>query len=425
MTIRLSSWGLAVVWLLLAFPVGAESYLASEQPAAGALSFLDALQLADQQAPSLAAQSARVSAAQSLAIPADALPDPKLVIGAENVPISGADQYSFSRDFMTMEKIGVMQDVPNGDKRRARAEVAAAAVAKAEAERHIELLKVHQETAMAWLNRFYLERQLAVFVELARENQLLNDAVHAQLSSGLGLAADAVMPQQEAAELADRRDELQQAIAQAKAELKRWIGDDAYLPLAGDAPALTFDSTQLHQHVHRHPELAAFGPMTAMAEAELREAQAEKKPDWGVEFDYQRRGAPYSDMVSLQFTFALPVFSGSRQTPRIEAKRQALVQLDDERQAMLRDHTAELETDLAQYSALGQQLTRLHDIHLPLALQKLDLQLASYRAGKTELSTVLAARREWIEKRLRQIDLQGQQAALAARLYFAYGETAQ
>lgn len=412
-----------VMGLGTGLPAVAESFLASEQPITGALSFSAALQLADQ-APSLAAQSARVNAAQSSAVPAAALPDPKLVLGAENVPISGADQYSFTRDFMTMQKIGVMQDVPNGDKRRARADVAAAAVAKAEAERQIERLKVRQETAMAWLNRFYLERRLAVFGELDRENRLLGDAVRAQLSSGRGAAADALLAPQEAAELADRRDELQQAVTQAKAALNRWIGDDAYLPLTGDAPALAFDPNQLHRHLHRHPELAAYGPMTALAEAELREAQAAKKPDWGVELDYQRRGAPYSDMVSLQFTFDLPLFSGSRQTPRIEAKRQALAQLDGERQAMLRDHTAELDSDLAQYMALNQQLTRLNDIRLPLAQQRVELQLASYRAGKTDLSAVLAARRERIEMRLRQIDLEGQQAALATKLYFAYGETA-
>lgn len=421
---RLRFFVLMTVLLCPVTAVYADSFLASEQIATGGLSFAAALQLADQKAPSLAAQSARSSAALFSAIPADALPDPKLVIGADNVPISGAERGSLSRDFMTMEKIGVMQDIPNGDKRRARADVATAAVAKADAERQIERLKVRQETAMAWLSRLTLERRLAVFGELDRENQLLGDAVRAQLSSGKGMAADALMPQQEAAELADRRDELMQAITQTKAALKRWIGDDAYLPLAGDAPVLAFDPNQLHQHIHRHPELAAYGPMTAMAEAELREAQAAKKPDWGVELDYQRRGAPFSDMVSLQFTFDLPVFSGTRQTPKIEAKRQALVQLDGEREAMLRDHTAELESDLAQYTLLTQQLQRLHDIRLPLAQQKVDVQLASYRASKSDLSVVLAARREWIETRLKQIDLEGQQAALAAKLYLAYGENA-
>ncbi len=391
---------------------------------ANALSFAAALHIAEQQTPSLSAQAAHVSAAQASAIPAAELPDPKLIVGADNVPISGADRGSLSRDFMTMEKIGVMQDVPNGDKRQARADVANAEIAKAQAEQQIERLHVRQETAQAWLNRLYLERRLIVLGELDHENQLLGDTVRAQLRTGKGAAADALMPQQEAVELADRRDELQQAITQAKAALRRWIGDDAYLPLAGESPVFPFDPTQLHRHLHHHPELAAFGPMTEMAEAEVRQAEAEKKSDWGVELNYQRRGPMYSDMVSLQFTYDLPVFTGSRQTPRIEAKRQALLQVDSERQAMFREHTAELDSDLAQYTTFVNRLTRLRDIRLPLAQQKVELQMASYRAGRGDLSAVLAARREWIEARLRQIELEGQQAALVAKLYLAYGENA-
>jgi outer membrane protein, heavy metal efflux system len=48
--------------------------------------------------------------------------------------------------------------------------------------------------------------------------------------------------------------------------------------------------------------------------------------------------------------------------------------------------------------------------------------MAGYRSAQGELSSVLAARREWIETRLRQIELEGQQASLAAKLYFAYGD---
>lgn len=396
--------------------------LSSDQSASATLSFSAALQLAEHQSPSLVAQAASIRAAQSSAIPAAALPDPKLIIGADNVPISGADRGNFNRDFMTMEKIGVMQDVPNGDKRHARADIAAAQVAKAQAEQQIERLKVRQATAIAWLDRLYLERRLALLSELDHENKMLDDSVRAQLSTGKGAAADALMPKLEAADLADRRDELLQAIAQAKAVLRRWIGDDAYLPLTGEAPVLTIDPQQLHAHLHRHPELAAFGSMTDLAQAEIREAEADKKSDWGIELNYQRRSALYSDMVSLQFTYDLPVFSSTRQTPRVEAKRHALEQLDAEQQAMLREHTAELESNLAQYTTLNQQLKRTQATRLPIAQQKVDLQMASYRAGRGDLNTVLIARREAIETRLREIELQSQQATLAAKLYFSYGE---
>src|SRR5690348_14804292 len=88
---------------------------------------------------------------------------------------------------------------------------------------------------------------------------------------------------------------------------------------------------------------------------------------------------------------------------------------------MLRDHTQELEADLAEYDVSTHQLARLHDAHLPLAQQKVDYQFASYRAGKADLTSVLAARRELIAQRLKEIELEEKRAEAAARLYYFYG----
>jgi len=72
------------------------------------LSFDDALQLAEHNAPTLQAQQAQVDAVNSLTISAGELPDPRLSIGIENFPISGPPRFSFTEDDMTMAKIGVM-----------------------------------------------------------------------------------------------------------------------------------------------------------------------------------------------------------------------------------------------------------------------------------------------------------------------------
>jgi hypothetical protein len=48
--------------------------------------------------------------------------------------IGGPDRWSIDQDFMTMQMVGVMQEVPNRDKRRPRIEVAEAVVDRAEAE---------------------------------------------------------------------------------------------------------------------------------------------------------------------------------------------------------------------------------------------------------------------------------------------------
>jgi len=57
-----------------------------------------------------------------------------------------------------------------------------------------------------------------------RENQLFAQAIQIQFEAGRGMPADTVAPKQEAAEIADRRDELTSEIAKSRATLRRWTG---------------------------------------------------------------------------------------------------------------------------------------------------------------------------------------------------------
>ena len=385
------------------------------------LTFDGALQIATRSSPDIAQQTANVEAEAARSLAAGRLPDPKLAFGVEDLPVTGPNQWSLTRDDFTMRTIGLMQDFPNGAKRAAQTAAASAAVATAEAQRRVSMLSVRRDTAVAWLDRFYLERRSGLFDDLERENRLFAEAVQAQFAAGRGMAADVVEPKQEAAEIADLRDELIAEILKSKAVLTRWVGAAANEPLGGEPPVLALEAEHLRGHVHEHPDLAVFVPMTQMAQAEVHEAEAAKRPDWGVELSYGRRGPAFSDMVSLQFTVDLPLFGKTRQDPKIQAKRHELARVESERDAMLREHTQELEADLAEYDVTTRQLTRSREVHLPLARQKVDYQFASYRAGKGDLTAVLAARRELIDARLKEIELDRKRAEAAAKLYYFYG----
>ncbi|MHB1590071.1 MAG: TolC family protein, partial [Sulfuricella sp.] len=319
---------------------------------AAPLSFEEALQLAERNAPSLAMENARLEAARQAAIPAGELPDPKLVLGIDNLPISGTDRFSLTRDSMTMQRIGLMQEVPNADKRQARVDVAQSTIARVVAERRIEWLKVRREAALAWIARYTVERKLALFDTLYRENRLLAEAVRTRIAAGRGLAMDTILPRQEAAALADRHDQLERERSDAEAALKRWIGTAGGEPLVGEAPVWPITSETLTPHLHQHPELAVYNSMTRQAEAEVREAESTKKPDWAVELAYQRRGPDFGDMASIQFSFDLPVFAARRQNPQIAAKRAELIRIDAERETTMREHAQMLATDLAAYQQL-------------------------------------------------------------------------
>src|SRR5688572_6107569 len=71
----------------------------------------------------LRAESARARAARSRIAPAGARPDPMLMAGVRNVPLSSP---SLSRDEMTMSMAGVSQTIPYRGKRPLRTRVARA-----------------------------------------------------------------------------------------------------------------------------------------------------------------------------------------------------------------------------------------------------------------------------------------------------------
>lgn len=389
-----------------------------------ALTFEEALRLAQAQAPQIKAGDENVAAAKSTQVSAGELPDPKIALGVDNLPIEGPDRYSVTRDFMTMRRIGLMQEFPNSDKREARVAAAQSEVALAETQARVARLTVQREAAVAWIARESVERQLARIDALAEENRLFAAAVRAQLAGGKAMATEIVAPQQEAAMIEERRDELRARRAQAIASLRRWIGAAADAPLEGTAPDWPIARDTLEHRLHQHPELVAFDSRERVLDAEIAEAQAEKKPDWALELAYQQRGRQYGDMVSLQVSFDLPLFPGSRQDPKIAAKRAERAGLDAERETVLREHAAMLESDFAEYQRLATAVRRQREILLPLADEKVSLALAAWRGGKGSLTDLVAARRERIDAELKAIALEGERLQVAARLHYAYGDDA-
>jgi outer membrane protein TolC len=278
---------------------------------------------------------------------------------------------------------------------------------------------------LAWISALAVEEKLALFQTLYAENDLLVKAVRARLAGGRGQPADSVGPKQEAALLAEQEDQLQQSRAQQRAALRRWVGPRADEPLTGRLPNWPVDAEHYRHSLQRHPELVLFDPMTDEAQAEVRQAEADKKSDWSWQLAYQKRDDAFGDMMSVQFSFDLPLFPGSRQNPRIAAKQATLSQLHAQREAAEREHAQQLADDLAEYQRLDRALRRSQDSLVPLAEEKVALTLAGYRAGNGELASVIAARRELIETRLKHIDFAQQRALTSARLHFAYEEVSQ
>lgn len=151
-----------------------------------------ALNLAEQYSPTLRANSAQIEGAENVVSASGILPNPKLFVGLDNYPVSGDAAWSVTREGMTMQKIGVMQDFPNRAKRQAEVDLAKAELGSANAQTEILRIELRQKVASAWLKRFYLERKLALYDELFSENRLLSQITQTQVISGRTIIADAL-----------------------------------------------------------------------------------------------------------------------------------------------------------------------------------------------------------------------------------------
>jgi cobalt-zinc-cadmium efflux system outer membrane protein len=368
-----------------------------------------------QAAPALRAQQATLAGSTILAPAASALPDPRLSVGVENLPIAGPDRWSTTRDAGTMQRIALMQEMPNRAKRDAREQAAQARVERDRAVLAATELTVRREAGLAWLAVHFAEARLSQVAGLQRENRLLQDTLPARIAAGSAMPAELTMARQEALAIADRADELARDVRKARVELRRWIGERAAAPLQGAAPAMDVNGDALRSSLPHHAELAPYAPMRAMAQAEVAEADAEKRGDWSWEVAYSRRPR-YDDMVSFQLSFDLPWQRDRRQQPQIEAKRREIERIEAEREELLRRHAAETDAMLAELQALDTQAERLRAAGLPLAAERVALATAAYQAGRGDLAAVLTARSQVLETQLRAIDLDAQRAALRLRL---------
>lgn len=158
------------------------------------LTYAAAIDLAARSAPSLQASALKVDAARAASRAAGRLPDPKLSVALEDFPVSGPNAGRFNRDDFTTIRVGVMQDVPNGARRRAEVSGATAEIGVAQAEATLEQRNVRVATALAWIDLAYAERRLAALDQLVGGLKNLWAAQPASVASGASRPAVGLEP---------------------------------------------------------------------------------------------------------------------------------------------------------------------------------------------------------------------------------------
>lgn len=397
---RLRAWPLALLAASL-FAPGAFA-------ATAALSLPQAVERAVQRAPSLAARRAGVLAANEEAARAGALPDPSLVVGIDNLPVTGADAFDTSADFMTMKKIGLRQEIPARAKRQARQTLASRQIDEATAQSVTAALDVRRAAAGAWIDVWAAQRELAALQTLREQAALAARLARARVAGGAAVG-DALATQAAVLDVDNRIPAARATLQSAQAGLARWLGDDD-IETSSDSPevgSLPVSEARLLDAVAQSGPLLPANAQVETAAAAVDAARAETRADWSVAASYGQRSAGRSDMVMLEFGIGLPLFTRNRQDRGIAAREADYQAALATREDLRRQQTARIRADLARWQGLKRQVALYEDALLPLARDRSATALASYRAGGP-LQPWLDARRDQRDAQLSHVQSLGE-----------------
>ncbi|MBS1939665.1 MAG: TolC family protein [Bacteroidetes bacterium] len=382
------------------------------------LTLPEAIHLANARAPMLKARQAGLSAAQEDAVRAGALPDPMLVVGIDNLPVTGRNAFDTRIDDMTMKKIGVRQEIPSRAKRNARRAFADRRIDEAQAQTEAERLAIRRATAEAWIAVWIAEHQLHALQALRDQAALTVRLAKARVSAG-GSVNDALATQSALLEIDNRIEAARAAKVAAQAGLARWVGDVApeVSMSAPDFGILPIPAAQLLASVDRTGALLPATAQVETAAAATDVARADKHSDWSLAASYGQRSGHRSDMIMFEVGIGLPLFARNRQDRGVSAReadyQSALATREDLRLAQ----SAQIRADLARWEGLKRQVALHEQSMLPLAHDRSATALAGYRAGG-DLQPWLNARRDELDLHLAHAEHLGELGRSWAALAF-------
>jgi cobalt-zinc-cadmium efflux system outer membrane protein len=377
--------------------------------------------------PAIRATSLRVDAARARVRPAAAWPDPMLMAGVQNLPLSGEEQraapgsaasMATGPDPMTMKMVGVTQTVPFPGKvalqrRVAEHEVAAAAATLDAARRGLVRDVKDSYYELAFVDRALeiVERNRGVLVSLIQVTET-------RYGAGAGGQQDVLKARVEASRLAEMAVSLTEQRTAALARLNAMLdrpGETAVprpavpnaiarLAVSDSARDIRFVSASLgaraagspfpplgdlqDRAVRQSPELRAQQAMIAAQAARAELARKDVLPDIDVSLQYGQRTG-YPDMLTAAVSVPLPVQRHHRQDQLAKAAAAELASLEAERHAkqnQVRAEVARLASELERHRA---QLALYVKAVLPQGRASLASATASYQVGRVEFLTVL------------------------------------
>lgn len=371
---------------------------------------------------------AQAAAMRERAVMEGELMDPKLRLGAINVPV---DSFRLDDEDMTMLEVGLSQEFSPGQSRRlSRRQMEQQATAMdAVAEDRARL--VHREVRKLWTQLAYVGAARGQVDDQVAWVEQMRQSARARYASGEGKQLDVLQAALDAAMLREQQLDLERDEAMWRAQLSFWLGADAAaraqpggLPARGELEPLA----RLEARLAAHPAQVDYERRLDAARTAVDVARELRKPGWMLDLSYGWRrgemapGMSRPDMLSAMVTVDLPLFRANRQDRLVGAARLEEQGLHERHE----DHRREMSAMLAEAWNVAHRTAELERYYeaelLPLADQSVTAALLAWRSNRGMVDDVVTARRIALDVRLRHARLAADRALAGHEIDYLAGE---
>jgi len=371
---------------------------------------------------------ALANARREQAVAVGQLPDPKLKLGAVNLPI---DSFDRKQENMTQMQVGIQQAFPPGRTLGLRSEQAQVMAGADLARASTMTRQVLRDVRERYLDIFY-QVEAGRIIDSSRElfDQLL-EVTGFYYAQGRKNQQDVLRASVELSLLDDRRTRVRTAEDRMRADLARLIGQQAaYRSLSESFPDFGKLPTraELEAAIPSHPSLQAADIVVEAGQVGVDIARQKYKPGWMLDVTYGNRadnkdGSSRDDFLSAMVIMDIPLFTGKRQD-RVLATRQqeveaARLQRDDRYLRLKR----QLDADYAEWLRLDERLQLYQSTIFPEAIQNAETSLTAYQSGVTDFTGVMRARITELDVKLQKLRIRVDKAKAEARLLYIANES--
>lgn len=284
-------------------------------------------------------------AIEESSIAAGTYADPKVTIGAANIP---TDTFDLNQEAMTQLKVGVSQMFPRGDSLEIRQEQLKLQASQYPYQREDRKGKLTVQIAQLWLEAYKAQESIALIEKNRSLFEQLADIAESSYSSTFGKTRqqDIIRAQLELTKLEDRLTLLKQKKDTALLSLSEWLSDftedkinsgnileSSNLLLPRSFPNIEMinpnyfnlkeDSEKILTMFENHPSIKNIEQKIKATSKSIKLARENYKPQFSVNASYAKReddlmGKNRADLFSVGLTFDLPIFVKNKQEKELK-----------------------------------------------------------------------------------------------------------